>query len=72
MGEAVRIERTGAQHILNSKSMFNRSGLPRVIAKDTEEPTNLGDMLEMEPREMMEDKEPVQKKMSKTKMRLES
>ena len=71
VGEAVRIEKTGAHQILNSKSMFNRSGLPRIITKDITELTNLGDMLEMEPRQPVEDKEPVQK-LSKTKLRLES
>ena len=41
VGEAVRIEKTGAHQILNSKSMFNWSGLPRIFAKDVTEPTNL-------------------------------
>ena len=70
VGEAVRIERTGAKQILNSKSMFSRNPLPRIIAKDSAEPTNLGDQLEAEPRNQ-EEQEPVAR-MSKRALRLES
>ena len=40
--EAVRIEKTGAHRILNSKGMFNRCTLPRIVAKDNVEEVNLG------------------------------
>ena len=43
VGEAVGIARTGAGKILNSKSMYNRSSLPRIIAQDVKEATSLGD-----------------------------
>ena len=34
MSEAVRIERTGAQRVLNSKAGYNRARLPRMVAED--------------------------------------
>ena len=43
VGEALRILRTGAEQILNSKSMFNRISLPRINAKDVKEEVTLGD-----------------------------
>ena len=42
MSEAVRIERTGAQRILNSKSVYSRSRLPRIVTEDIQEET-IGD-----------------------------
>merc|ERR1711888_426874 len=44
VGEAVRILRTGAERILNSKGEFNRCSLPRITAEDTKEEETLGDM----------------------------
>ena len=44
VGEAVRIALTGAGSILNSKSVFNRNPLPRIVAQDVVEETNLGDL----------------------------
>ena len=46
VAEAVRIRRTGATKILNSKSEYSRCKIPRLIAEDTEVETNLGDMVE--------------------------
>ena len=43
MSEAVRISRTGSERILNSKGMYNRCELPRIVAKDTREILSLGD-----------------------------
>ena len=40
--EAVRIERTGAQRILNSKAVYSRSRLPRIVTEDIQEET-IGD-----------------------------
>ena len=51
IGEAVRIEKTGANQILNSKSMFNRNGLTRIMVKDVPEEVNLGDRVDMEQQE---------------------
>merc|ERR1712236_44470 len=42
VSEAVRIERTGAQRILNSKSVYSRSRLPRIVTEDIQEET-IGD-----------------------------
>ena len=42
MSEAVRIERTVAQRILNSKAVYSRSRLPRIISEDIQEET-IGD-----------------------------
>ena len=43
VSEAVRIERTGAQKILNSKAGYNRARLPRIVAEDTKEEETIGD-----------------------------
>ena len=43
IGEAVRIDRTGAARILNSKAAYSRSKVPRIIALDQEEEIPLGD-----------------------------
>ena len=43
IGEAVRIHRTGAARILNSKTAYSRSKVPRIIALDQEEEIPLGD-----------------------------
>ena len=43
VAEAVRISRTGASKILNSKNLFNRSSIPRVVAQNSIEEVNLGD-----------------------------
>ena len=43
VSEAVRIERTGATRILNSKAEYSRSSLPRIRSVDTEVETTLGD-----------------------------
>ena len=43
MSEAVRIERTGAHKILNSKAVYSRSRLPRIVAVDTKEEETIGD-----------------------------
>ena len=37
-----RIERTGAQRILNSKAVYSRSRLPRIVTEDIQEET-IGD-----------------------------
>ena len=42
VSEAVRIERTGAKRILNSKSVYSRSRLPRIVTEDIQEET-IGD-----------------------------
>merc|ERR1711891_64640 len=42
VSEAVRIERTGAQRILNSKLVYSRSRLPRIVTEDIQEET-IGD-----------------------------
>ena len=42
----MRIRRTGATKILNSKSEYSRCKIPRLVAEDTEVETNLGDMEE--------------------------
>ena len=42
MPEAVRIERTGAQRILNSKAVYSRFRLPRIVTEDIQEET-IGD-----------------------------
>ena len=74
VGEAVRIARTGASNILNSKSVYNRNPLPRIVAKDVVEPTNLGDMMPecggSEPSNGDGEDEPVQK--SRKQLRRES
>ena len=43
VSEAVRIARTGAGKILNSKGEYNRCELPRIISVDTREIPTLGD-----------------------------
>ena len=43
VAEAVRILHTGATRILNSKGMFNRCSLPRIVVQDVPEETTLGD-----------------------------
>ena len=43
MAESVRIERSGAERILNSKSMYSRSRIPRLVVVDQVEDDNLGD-----------------------------
>ena len=43
MSEAVRIERTGAQRVLNSKAGYNRARLPRIVAEDSKEDETIGD-----------------------------
>ena len=43
VGEAVRIWRTGAEQILNSKSVYSRCEVPRIVAKDGREEVTLGD-----------------------------
>ena len=43
VAEAVRILHTGAKRILNSKGMYNRCSLPRIVAKDSVEEVTLGD-----------------------------
>ena len=45
--EAVRIDRTGAARILNSKAAYCRSKVPRIIALDQEEEIPLGDKEEL-------------------------
>ena len=45
ISEAVRISRTGGERILNSKGEFNRCEIPRIIAVDTREEPNLGDLV---------------------------
>ena len=47
MAEGVRISRTGAEKILNSKTIYNRSSLPRVVCLEEEEVQFLGDMDQM-------------------------
>ena len=42
----MRIKRTGATKILNSKSEYSRCKIPRLVAEDTEVEKNLGDMEE--------------------------
>ena len=39
----MRILRTGAEQVLNSKSENNRCKIPRIIAKDDKEILSLGD-----------------------------
>ena len=43
VAEGVRIARTGAEKILNSKAVYSRSGLVRLVCVDTVEEDNLGD-----------------------------
>merc|ERR1711888_396274 len=43
VSEAVRIERTGAQKVLNSKAGYNRARLPRIVAEYTKEEETIGD-----------------------------
>ena len=47
IGEAVRIDITGAERILNSKAAYSRSKVPRIIALDQEEEIPLGDREEL-------------------------
>ena len=44
VGEAVRVMRTGAAQILNSKGVYNTCSLPRIVAQDSKETNTLGDM----------------------------
>ena len=59
MAEGVRINRTGAEKILNSKTIFNRSGIPKIVCSEFKEVQNLGDREEMptEP-ELIEEESP--------------
>ena len=43
VSEAVRIERTGAHKILNTKGVYNRSSLPKLVAVDSKEEETIGD-----------------------------
>ena len=43
IAEAVRISRTGAEKILNSKGQYNRCQVPRIVMVDTREVLNFGD-----------------------------
>ena len=43
VSESVRIERTGAVRILNSKMEYSRSTLPRIKSVDVEPELTLGD-----------------------------
>merc|ERR1712030_284253 len=43
IAEAVRISRTGAEKILNSKGEYNRCQVPRIVMVDTREIQFLGD-----------------------------
>ena len=43
VSEAVRIGRTGAERILNSKGVYSRCSLPRIVPVDTSDDDNLGD-----------------------------
>lgn len=70
VAEAIRIERTGAERILNSKGMFNRSKMVRIVARDTEEETTLGDRLEQDMEEAVDMTEVATPKMSKKALRL--
>ena len=71
VGEAVRIVKTGAGQILNSKTMYNRSSLPRIVAQDRKEPMNLGDMVGQEEVYERPEKEP-EEKLTKKQLRLEA
>ena len=70
VGEAVRIARTGANRILNSKSVYNRSTLPRIVAQDVREEVNLGDMVGNAVYVIPEVVEP-ERKLTKKQLRLE-
>ena len=65
--------KTGASHILNCKSVYNRSSLPRIVAMDSIEESTLGDTSKNENTEGLEVKElepePIQR--TKKAMRLE-
>ena len=76
VAEAVRILKTGAKRILNSKGMLNRCSLPRIIAQDAIEEVNLGDMgltesVEVEPDQIVEETEGTTRRMSRREIRLE-
>ena len=43
VSEAVRIIRTGAERILNSKGVYSRCSLPRIVPVDTSDDDNFGD-----------------------------
>merc|ERR1712030_267814 len=43
VSEAVRIERTGAHKLLNTKGVYNRSSLPKLVAVDSKEEETIGD-----------------------------
>ena len=43
VSEAVRIERTGAHKILNTKGVYNRSSIPKLVALDSKEEKTIGD-----------------------------
>ena len=53
--EAVRIIRTGADKILNSKAVFSRSRIPRIVAMDTVVEENLGDCMRDMEGELVDD-----------------
>ena len=63
--EAVRILNTGAKRILNSKGMYNRCSLPRIVAKDMVEEATLGDSEKKDDDEARPEQEPVLPTMSK-------
>ena len=71
VGEAVRIVQTGASQIMNSKSVYNRSSLPRIIAKDTVDEMNLWDMNEEEVARILVERDP-EPIMTKKQRRLEA
>merc|ERR1711888_521559 len=72
VGEAVRIARTGAKTVLNSKSVYNRNPLPRIVAQDVVEPTNLGDMVNGGGLEQDDEGEPILSRKTKKQIRQES
>merc|ERR1712030_5431 len=55
VGEAVRILKTGAERILNSRGEFNRCSLPIITTKEEIEVETLGDREEDEPEGPEED-----------------
>ena len=42
--EGVKIESSGAEKLLNSKAAYSRNKIPRIIAVDSPEMENLGEM----------------------------
>ena len=57
MAEALRIQTTGAAQILNSKSVYSRSSLPRIVAMASVEETNMGDSTSSRAQEVDEQEE---------------